>query len=120
MFLGKGHWLCIAYYFKYMLWTIIFFSILMGNLFIYFIFYLSFLSQVFAIHRTVGEGGDYLFNSSLPLPPASQILRQYPADYCRELTSAHSHQPYLNRKSLVSERKLLTTKLLALTTKLQR
>ena len=38
-------------------------------------FYLGFLSPAFTIHRTVGEGGDYFFNSSLPLPPASQTLR---------------------------------------------
>ena len=29
-----------------------------------------------------GRGG-YLFNSSLPLPPASQTLRYQPGDYCR-------------------------------------
>ena len=38
-------------------------------------FYLGFLSPALAIHRTVGEGGGYFFNSSLPLPPASQTLR---------------------------------------------
>ena len=27
------------------------------------------------IHRTAGEGGDDLFNSPLPIPPASQTLR---------------------------------------------
>ena len=27
------------------------------------------------IHRTAGEGGGYLLDSSLPLPPASQTLR---------------------------------------------
>ena len=41
----------------------------------YFFFYLGFLSRTFTIHRTAGEGGGYLFNSSLPLPPASQTLR---------------------------------------------
>ena len=40
-----------------------------------FFFYLGFLSRTFTIHRTAGEGGGYLFNSSLPLPPASQTLR---------------------------------------------
>ena len=39
--------------------------------------------------RTAGEGRGHFFNSSLPLPPASQTLRHYPGDYCRELTSAH-------------------------------
>ena len=42
---------------------------------IYFFFYLGFLSCTFMIHRTAGEGGGYLFNSSLPLLPASQTLR---------------------------------------------
>ena len=41
-------------------------------------FFLCFLSGIFTIHRTAGEGGDYflLFNSSLPLPLASQTLRR--------------------------------------------
>ena len=60
-----------------------------SNFFVFF-FYLGFLSRTFIIHRTAGEGGGYLYNSSLPLPPASQILRHYPRDYWRELTSAHS------------------------------
>ena len=59
-----------------------------------FFFYLGFLSRKFTIYRTAGEGGGYLFNSSLPLPPASQTLRYQPGDYWRELTSAHSQQPY--------------------------
>ena len=41
----------------------------------FFFFYLGFLSRTFTIHRTVGERGGYLFNSSLPVPPASQTLR---------------------------------------------
>ena len=53
-------------------------------------FYLGLLSRTFTIHSAAGEGTDYLFNASLPLPPASQTLRHYPGDYCRELTSAHS------------------------------
>ena len=36
---------------------------------------LGFLSRTFTIHGTAGEGGGYLFNSSLPLPPASRALR---------------------------------------------
>ena len=40
-----------------------------------FFFYLGFLSQTFTIHGTAGEGGGYLFNPPLPLPPASQALR---------------------------------------------
>ena len=38
------------------------------NIFFFF-FYLGFLSRTFTIHGTAGEGGGYLFNSSLPLPP---------------------------------------------------
>ena len=38
-------------------------------------FYLDFLSRTFTNHRTAGEGGGHLFDSSLPLPPASQTLR---------------------------------------------
>ena len=40
-----------------------------------FFFYLGFLSRIFTIHGTAGEGGAYLFNSSLPLPHASKTLR---------------------------------------------
>ena len=36
-----------------------------------FFFYLSVFSRTFTIHGTAWEGGGYLFNSSLPLPPAS-------------------------------------------------
>ena len=43
--------------------------------FFFFFLYLGFLSRTFTIHGTAGEGGGYLFNSSLPLPPASQALR---------------------------------------------
>ena len=51
------------------------------------------------------------FDSSLPLPPASQTLRHYPGNYCKELTSTHRSQVNWNRESLVSEHKSLTTKL---------
>ena len=71
-------------------------------------------TSIHDIHKTAEEGGGYLFNSSLPLPPASQTLRHQPGDYCREFTSAHSLQPDSNQEPLVSERKLLTTKLHAL------
>ena len=54
-----------------------------------FFFYLGFLWQPITNHRTAGEGRGYFFNSPLPLPSASQTLRQQPGDYCRELTSAH-------------------------------
>ena len=61
--------------------------------------------------RQQGKGGSYLFNSFLPLPPALQTLTHQLGDYCRELTSAHRQQPDLSQEPLVSERKLLTTKL---------
>ena len=41
----------------------------------FFFFYLGFLSRTFTNHRTAREGGGHFFNSSLPLPPASQTLR---------------------------------------------
>ena len=56
-----------------------------------FFFFLSGIS--FTNHKTAGEGGGHFFNSSLPLPPASQTLRHQPGDYCSELSSAHSQQP---------------------------
>ena len=43
--------------------------------FIFFVFYLGFLLQPFTNYRTVGEEGGHSFNSSWPLPPASQALR---------------------------------------------
>ena len=39
-----------------------------------FLFYLGFLSRTFVTYRTVGERGDYIFNSSVPLSPASHTL----------------------------------------------
>ena len=39
----------------------------------FFSFY--FLSQIFTIHKAAGEGGGYILMSLLPLPPASQTLR---------------------------------------------
>ena len=41
----------------------------------FFFFYLGVLSRTFTIYRTTGEGGSYLFNSSLPLPLASRTFR---------------------------------------------
>ena len=76
--------------------------------FVFFVFfYLGFLLRKCTNHRTAEEGGGHFFNSSLPLPPASQTLRHQPGDYCRELTSAHSQQPDSNQEPLVSERKSL-------------
>ena len=40
-----------------------------------FFFYLGFLSRIFTIHRTAGEGRGYLFIVFLPLPLPSQTLR---------------------------------------------
>ena len=55
-------------------------------LFIFF-FYLGFLSRTLTNHRTAGEGisltPHYHFHQS-------HTRRQYPGDYCRELTSVHS------------------------------
>ena len=59
-------------------------------------------------HRTAGEGGGHFFNSSLPIPPASQMLRHQPGECCRELTSARRQYPDSKRKPF---RKSLTTKL---------
>ena len=39
-----------------------------------FFYYLGFLPRTFTNYSTAGEGGGHSFNSSLPLPPASQIL----------------------------------------------
>ena len=82
--------------------------------FLFFFFYMAFLSQTFMMYRTAGEGGGYLFNSSLPLPPTSQTLRHQLGDYCREFTFAHSQQQDSNWEPLVSKLKLPTTKLRAL------
>ena len=43
--------------------------------FFFFFFCLGVLSRPFMNHRTAGEWGGYFFNSSLPLPPASETLR---------------------------------------------
>ena len=64
----------------------------MPNFFSFSILVFFFLPRTFTIRRRAGEGGSYLFESSLPLPPASQ-------------TNVES-----NRQTLVSERKSLTTK----------
>ena len=48
------------------------------NLFFFFFFFFSiwvFFHNHSWIHRTAGEGGGHFFNSSLPLPSASQTLR---------------------------------------------
>ena len=79
----------------------------------YFFFYLGFLSRTFKIHRTAGEWGGYICNSSLSLPLSSQTLRtlrNYPGDYHRDLTSTYSYQLDSNEEPLVSKCKLLATK----------
>ena len=45
------------------------------HVFFLFSFCLGFLSWTFTIHRIAGEGGGYLFNSSIRLSPASRTLR---------------------------------------------
>ena len=75
------------------------------NIYIY--FYLGFLTRTLTIHRTAGERGGYLFNSSLPLPLTSQTLRHQLGNYCTEPTSAHSQKPDSNQSPLVSESKSL-------------
>ena len=58
------------------LMTVGFFTFDMSwNLSTTFFFYWGFLSQPFTNHRTASEGGGHFFNSSLSLPPASQIFR---------------------------------------------
>ena len=74
----------------------------------FFFSYLGFLSQILTNDRTVGEGGGYLFNSSLPLPPGLQTIIHWPDVYWIKLTSVHSWQQDSNRKPLVSERKSVT------------
>ena len=81
------------------------FEYLTSNIFIF--FYLGFLSQPFTNHRTAGEEGGYFH-------PLYRHLRHQPDDYCRELTSVDRQQSDSNREPLVSEHKLLTTKLRAL------
>ena len=81
-----------------------------------FFFYLGFVPRAFTNHGTAGEGtgGEHSINSSLPLLSTSRALRHWPGNCYRELTFAHSLHPDLNRETLVSKRKLLTTKLHAL------
>ena len=47
----------------------------------FYFFYLDFLSRTFTNHRTAGEGGGQFFNSSIPLPPASQTVSHQPGYY---------------------------------------
>ena len=49
-------------------------NLLLLLLFFLLFFYLAFLSQIFTIHRTAGEGGGCFLISFLPLPPTLQTL----------------------------------------------
>ena len=49
------------------------------EIFLGFFLFLGLLSRTVTIRKTAGEGGGYLFNSSLPLPPASQTLNHWVA-----------------------------------------
>ena len=69
--------------------------------FVLVLFSVFFFSKISTIHRTSGEGGDYLLIFFQTLPSASQTLRHQLGYCCRELTSAHSWQPELHMKSLV-------------------
>ena len=75
---------------------------------------MGFLSRAFAVGGAAGEGGGYLFSSSLRLPPASRALRHWPGDCCGGLASAHGWQPGSGREPLVSGRRSLATELRAL------
>ena len=65
-----------------------------------FFFYLAFLSRIFTIHRTPGEGGGYLFISFLPIPPASQTLVELllqRAHLCVQLAAGVEHGTFGTR-----------------------
>lgn len=79
------------------------------GLFFYLFFYLGFFSRTFIIHGTAGEEGEHLFNSFLPLLPASQTLRHYLGNYCRELNFAHSYQLESNREPVRRSPSFCTT-----------
>ena len=80
-----------------------------GDLLFCSFFYLGFLSQTFIIHRTSRKGEGYLFNSSLPLPLASQTFEHQLGDYCRGLTRSPSQESNENREPLVFGCKPLNT-----------
>ena len=79
----------------------LFLHVVKHNLLFLFYFLSGFFSRIFTIHRIVGERGDYLLISFLPLPTASQTLRHQLGYCCREVTSAHSWQPESNMESLL-------------------
>ena len=51
--------------------------IIVMNIILMFFVNLDILSRILTIHRTAGEDGDDFFNSSLPFPSTSQVLRHY-------------------------------------------
>ena len=61
-----------------------------------------------------GKGEGIYLTPLYHLQPLHRHLDISRANYCRELTSAHSWQPDSSREPLFSERKSLTTKLRAL------
>ena len=89
-------------------------KIVNGFQLLFYFLHLRFLLRTFTIHRAEGEGGGYLFNTSLPLLSTSQTLRCQLGNCHRELTSTHIQQPDSNREPLVSERKSLNSNLRAL------
>ena len=67
-----------GYFFRlYLLQSFIWENIYIRATYLYLLFllYLGFLSRTLTIHNTAVEGGGYQFNSFLPLPPSSKILR---------------------------------------------
>ena len=78
-------------------------------------FYLDFFSGTFTDHRTSMQGSGHFFNSSLPLPPASQKLRHQSGDYCRELTFAHNTLMIQNLLSSIQMVCKMFTKILKIT-----
>ena len=57
---------------------------------------LVFLSRTFSIHMTAEEGERYLFNSSLPFLPATQV-----SDISWVITSTHRQQSDSNREPYI-------------------
>ena len=90
------------------------------SLSLYIFFYLDFSFTWFS--RIIGQQGkgETIFNSTLPLPPTSQIFTKWLGDFGTDLTPAHQqwYDSNRERKSLfpkISERKSLTTNLRHLT-----
>ena len=69
-------------------------------IFLFFCFLSGFSFTVVPESQDCMEMEGHFFKSSLPLPPASQTLRNQVGDYCREFTTAHRQQPDSNRVPL--------------------